>query len=90
MLDTQCKRLANDLKQAKRKELESTHEQERLAGTTEELEMRNEAAQRQVKELVKEKEQGMVATDVLKLELKRLRELLSAKADEVTLTLTLP
>ena len=52
--------------------------------------MRNEAAQRQVKELVKEKEQGMVATDVLKLELKRLRELLSAKADEVTLTLTLP
>ena len=31
MLDTQCKRLSNDLKQAKRKELESTHEQARLA-----------------------------------------------------------
>ena len=45
--------------------------------------MRNDAGQRQVRELVKGKEQGMVATDVLKLEVKRLRELLSAKADEV-------
>merc|ERR1719424_1739239 len=61
MLDTQCKRLSNDLKQAKRKELESTHEQARLAGTTAELEMRNEAGQRQVRELVKGKEHGMVA-----------------------------
>ena len=59
MLDTQCKRLANDLKQTKRKELDSTAEQARLAGTTAELEMRNEAGQRQVKELVKAKEQGM-------------------------------
>ena len=83
MLDTQCKRLSNDLKQAKRKELDSTHESARLAGTTAELEMRNDAGQRQVRELVKGKEQGMVATDVLKLEVKRLRELLSAKADEV-------
>jgi len=83
MLDTQCKRLANDLKQAKRKEQDSMHESERLAGSTAELEMRNDAGTRQVKELVRSKEQGMVATDVLKLEVKRLRELLSAKADEV-------
>jgi len=75
--------LTNDLKQARRKEQDSQHESARLASAIAELEMKNDAGQRQVKGLVKQKEEAMVSTDVLKLEVKRLREQLSAKADEV-------
>ena len=111
--------------QARMKEKSSTKESARLAGAIAELEMRNDAGQRQVgrprltpraphthaapgpepgapgpykpshrppttltrrpqvKGLVKDKEEAMVGADVLKLEVKRLREQLSAKADEV-------
>ena len=48
-----------------------------------ELEMKNDSGQRHLKALVKKKEESMVGYDVLKLEVKRLREMLNAKADEV-------
>lgn len=83
MLTTQCKRLSNDLKQASRKKEETDKEQARLTGSIAELEMKNDSGQRHLKTLIKEKEEGMVNHDVLKLEVKRLREMLNAKADEV-------
>ena len=45
--------------------------------------MKNDAGTRHLKEVIKKEEEQMVAHDVLKLELKRLRESLNAKADEV-------
>ena len=83
MLATQCKRLSNDLKQAKRQSEESDKEATRLTGAISELEMKNDSGQRHLKQLVKSKEESMVNHDVLKLEVKRLREQLNAKADEV-------
>jgi len=83
MLTTQCKRLNNDLKQAKRQSDESENESSRLTGAIAELEMKNDSGQRHLKQLVKSKEESMVNHDVLKLEVKRLREGLNAKADEV-------
>ena len=83
MLTTQCKRLGNDLKQAKRLADESEKEAAKMAGSISTLEMKNDAGQRKLKQTVKEKEESMVSHDVLKLEVKRLREQLNAKADEV-------
>ena len=83
MLQTQCKRLNNDLKQAKRHSEESEREAARLQGAIAELEMKNDSGQRALKALIKSKEESMVGHDVLKLEVKRLREQLNAKADEV-------
>jgi len=83
MLTTQCKRLNNDLKQAKRQASEGEREAARLTGAIAELEMKNDSGQRALKNLVKSKEESMVGHDVLKLEVKRLREQLNAKADEV-------
>ena len=45
--------------------------------------MKNESGERHLRQLVKQKEESMVGHDVLKLEVKRLRESLNAKADEV-------
>ena len=83
MLTTQCKRLSNDLKQAKRTQEESETEAQRLSASISELEMKNDSGQRKLKLLIKSKEDSMVNHDVLKLEVKRLREQLNSKADEV-------
>jgi len=83
MLTTQCKRLNNDLKQARRQAEESEKESSRLTTAISELEMKNDSGQRHLRQLTKSKEDAMVAHDVLKLEVKRLREQLNAKADEV-------
>merc|ERR1719240_1389293 len=45
--------------------------------------MNNDLAQRQLKKLIGKKEESLVSSDVLKLEVKRLREVLNSKADEV-------
>jgi len=83
MLIAQCKRLNNDLKQEKRKGEDLEKEMARLDAHTTELEMKNDSGQRFLKGLIKRKEETMVGYDVLKLEVKRLREMLNAKADEV-------
>jgi chromosome segregation ATPase len=83
MLNDQYKRLINDVKQTKRIAHEKEQELEKLEGQISETEMKTDAASRAFKKLIKEKEQSMVAFDVLKLEGKRLREQLNAKADEV-------
>merc|ERR1711988_482291 len=82
MLTAQCKRLNNDLKQAKRQAEEGERESSRLAGSIAELEMKNDSGQRHLKQLIKSKEESMVGHDVLKLEVKRLREQLNAAEEE--------
>jgi len=83
MLSAQGKRLANDLKRAKRSSEDLEHDDTRLQAAISEVEMNNDLAQRQLKKLVATKEESMVSADVLKLEVKRLRETLNSKADEV-------
>ena len=83
MLDRQTKRLANDLKAAKLKGATLEKERTKAEEAVAELEMKNDAGTRHLKEVIKNEEEQMVAHDVLKLELKRLRESLNAKADEV-------
>jgi len=82
-LSSQGKRLSNDLKRAKRQSEELEHDKARTAGAISEVEMNNDLAQRQLKKLVAQKEESLVSSDVLKLEVKRLREVLNSKADEV-------
>ena len=55
----------------------------RLNGNIAELEMKNDSGQRFLKQLVKRKEESMVGYDVLKLEVKRLREMLNAKGEGI-------
>ena len=57
MLTTQCKRLGNDLKQAKRLADESEKEAAKMAGSISTLEMKNDAGQRKLKQTIKEKEE---------------------------------
>mmetsp|Transcript_10381 Transcript_10381/g.31931 ORF Transcript_10381/g.31931 Transcript_10381/m.31931 type:complete len:882 (-) Transcript_10381:323-2968(-) len=83
MLAQQGKRLANDLKRAKRHSEELQVEHKRLTDAIAEVEINNELAQKELKKLVTQKQEGMVSSDVLKLEVKRLRETLNAKMDEV-------
>mmetsp|Transcript_21284 Transcript_21284/g.48925 ORF Transcript_21284/g.48925 Transcript_21284/m.48925 type:complete len:652 (-) Transcript_21284:377-2332(-) len=83
MLSQQCKRLANDLKRAKRQAEDLSSDKERMTAAIDEVEMNNELATRQLKKLVSQKEEALVSADVLKLEVKRLREALGGKADEV-------
>jgi hypothetical protein len=83
MLGQQGKRLSNDLKRAKRRAEELEREQARLTGAVAEVEINNDLAQKELKKIITTKQDGMVSSDVLKLEVKRLRELLNAKMDEV-------
>lgn len=83
MLGQQGKRLAIDLKRARRRAEELEREQARLTGSVAEVEINNELAQKELKKLLTQRQDGMVSSDVLKLEVKRLRELLNVKMDEV-------
>ena len=67
------KRKNNDLKKSAKQVADELHE----------VNLESDTTAKAVKEAVKEKEDRMVAHDVLKLEVKRLRDRLNARADEV-------
>lgn len=83
MLSGQVKRAEDGLHSAQRRSRDVGKEAEDLSGKISELTLETESTARSLKTTAKEKEDTMVAHDVLRLEAKRLRDLLNLRADEV-------
>ena len=82
-LAQQVKRLEDDLRATNRQRQALTKELQRVQAKMDEMNLQNESAEVSLKGTLKEKEAVMVEHDVLKLEVKKLREALSAKNDDV-------
>lgn len=83
MISNQVKRLNDDLRAARRKFESTGVERDKLIEKIAEIELENGSSALEVKDSIKKKEQLIVNHDVLKLEVKNLRDTLNAKADDV-------
>ena len=83
MLSGQVKRAEDALQGAQRRAREVGKEAEDLSGKISELSLETDSTARSLRATEKEKEDTLVSHDVLRLEAKRLRDLLSLRADEV-------
>ncbi|KAJ3311127.1 Coiled-coil domain-containing protein 39 [Blyttiomyces sp. JEL0837] len=83
VLNTQLKKSQEDLRQAKRKLANLQKEQDNVTENIEELNLYTESAGNQLNAKIKEKEELMVDENILRLELRKLRGFLNARADEV-------
>ncbi|KAI9358333.1 hypothetical protein DFJ73DRAFT_957800 [Zopfochytrium polystomum] len=83
LLNVQLKRSQEDLRQAKRKLANLQKEQDSVVESIEELNLYTESAGGQLSAKIKEKEELMVDENILRLELRKLRAFLNARADEV-------
>ncbi len=67
-----------------KRELDKTGtEKADLTSKIEELNLHNDSSQRELTRLTRAKQDKMVDENILKLEIKRLRDILNSKADEV-------
>ncbi|XP_059163653.1 coiled-coil domain-containing protein 39-like [Physella acuta] len=83
MLNTQLKRLQDDLRRSTR-QLESTNlEKEDLSVKIVELNLYNDNSEAELKRVIRTKQDSMVDENLLKLEIKKLRDLLNSHADDV-------
>ncbi|XP_005105331.1 coiled-coil domain-containing protein 39 [Aplysia californica] len=83
LLTLQLKRLQDDLRRENR-ELEETHQEKAdLTVKIDELNLYNENSEAELKRIIKSKQNLMVDENLLKLEIKKLRELLNSRADDV-------
>ncbi|KAJ3209310.1 Coiled-coil domain-containing protein 39 [Dinochytrium kinnereticum] len=83
LLNNQLKKSQEDLRQAKRKMEGLQKEKDSVTGDIDELNLYTESASGQLNAKVREKEELMVEENILRLELRKLRGFLNAKADEV-------
>ncbi|KAL9963526.1 hypothetical protein ACROYT_G027041 [Oculina patagonica] len=83
LLSAQMKNLNDDLRRANRDLNKGKEEMETLTSKIEELNLHNDSSERERKKVVALKQNLMVDENILKLEIKRLRETLSNKADNV-------
>jgi len=83
MLQAQCRKLSNELRMQERKCEDCATEQLKQIGKVEELDLENTSAGQTLKSQTKEKEEVMVQHDVMRLEVRRLRDALNSRADEV-------
>ncbi len=83
MLNNQVRKLQNELVTSKARRDELLSLKIKLSEKQAELELENRMLEDDVKKDVKQKEEIMIGNDVLRLEVRRLRDLLSAKADVV-------
>ncbi|GMH99393.1 hypothetical protein TrLO_g134 [Triparma laevis f. longispina] len=83
MLTQQCRKLNNEYRMHIRKKEESEAAQKELENKIAEVELENSSCEQQLKSMVQDKEESMVQHDVMRLEVKRLRDALNGKADEV-------
>jgi chromosome segregation ATPase len=81
ILSQQIKRQDADLKTANRTLVDIRKESESMKGTMEELELQNTIMNRSVANVVKEKEESLMQHDILRLEVKRLRQQMNSKAE---------
>mmetsp|Transcript_5711 Transcript_5711/g.6544 ORF Transcript_5711/g.6544 Transcript_5711/m.6544 type:complete len:927 (+) Transcript_5711:140-2920(+) len=83
MLSASVKRAEDDLNAARRKNVEQNKDSSALRNKISELQLESDTVLRSVNGAIAEKQDKMVAHDVLKLEVKRLRDILNLRADEV-------
>eukprot|EP00798_Chlamydomonas_sp_ICE-L_P017612 gene17612-23945_t len=83
MLLEQVKRSKDDHLKARRFNTGLKTDKEKLDGTSSTIKLENEMINRQVRTAVESKEKALVDHDILKLEVRRLRDILSMHADEV-------
>jgi len=83
MLKKQLKKVNDDYRAAKRQVDDLNHEKSSLDDKTHELQLENEVVARTLKTCVKQKEEAIVQHDLLRLEVKKLKDRLNDRADEV-------
>ncbi|CAD5118818.1 DgyrCDS7498 [Dimorphilus gyrociliatus] len=83
VLTQQLKRLQDDIRRVKRDLEKASLEKKALTSKIEELELHSDSSHRELKNVSNEKQELMVEHNVLKLELKKLRDTLNFKADDV-------
>ena len=83
MLASQCKKLNNEYRGSLRKKEVAEEQQVELKNKIAEVELENSSCELQLKQLITTKEESMVQNDIMRLEVKRLRDTLNNKADEV-------
>lgn len=77
------RKLNDDLRRANRELANSSEEKNYLATKIDELNLHNDSSQRSLRKMAAEKDDMMVEHNILKLELKRLRQSLNQHADGV-------
>ena len=83
LLSTQLKQLGEDMRRLKREFELGNKEKQDLTEKIDELDLHNDTSTKTFKGLHKSKQDKMVEVGLLQLEVKRLRDLLNAKADDV-------
>mmetsp|Transcript_48062 Transcript_48062/g.70411 ORF Transcript_48062/g.70411 Transcript_48062/m.70411 type:complete len:886 (+) Transcript_48062:105-2762(+) len=83
MLKKQLKKVNDDYRGAKRQLDELNQEKAVLDDRTHELQLENEVVARTLRTTIKNKEEAIVQHDLLRLEVKKLRDRLNERADEV-------
>merc|ERR1712139_273556 len=83
ILSAQIKRQDAELKTANRTLANIKRDTEAMKGTMEELELQNTIMNRSVANVVKEKEESLMQHDILRLEVKRLRQQLNSKSENL-------
>merc|ERR1719262_1751797 len=83
ILSAQIKRQDAELKNANRTLANIKRDTEAMKGTMEELELQNMIMNRSVTNVVKEKEESLMQHDVLRLEVKRLKQQLNTKSENL-------
>ena len=83
MLTQQCRKLNNEYRAAVRTKKQCEEGKKELQGKIAETALENSSCEQTVKELVVVKEEVMVQNDIMRLDVKRLRDALNGKADQV-------
>ncbi|XP_048746440.2 coiled-coil domain-containing protein 39-like isoform X1 [Ostrea edulis] len=83
LLTLQLKRLQDDIRRVKRDLEKSGAEKTDLTSKIEELNLYNDSSEKELRKIIRNKQDMMVDENILKLEIKRLRGMLNFKADEV-------
>merc|ERR1719502_2457809 len=83
ILSAQMKKQDAELKNANRTLASIKKDTEAMKGTMEELELQNTIMNRSVATVVKEKEESLMQHDILRLEVKRLRQQLNTKSENL-------
>jgi len=83
MLVQQRKKLENELKKSDRLIVSLSADHEKITASITELTLKNSQAEKEMSSIITELEDRMITFDTAKLEIKKLKERLSSKADEV-------
>merc|ERR1712060_983562 len=83
ILQAQIKRQDAELKNSQRNLVAVKKETENMKGLMEELELQNTIVNRTVQNTVKDKEEALMQHDILRLEVKRLRQQLNSKSESL-------